>query len=156
MKFPVSFSLSQAHLLSFSNCFLTWCRPFKNSTVFKKLQFTFLKLKNANYILFLSFFKFGHSQPLFLYFRLLNSALVQLIVNKIVNDWIRTMDLWLLEATALPTAPQPLSITFSPTTSQKTSFIVVGRWSPSFDLWVIGRHCFWIGCSEFDSCLPNA
>ena len=34
--------------------------------------------------------------------------LKQLIVNKIANNWIRSAALWCLEATAQPTAPQPM------------------------------------------------
>ena len=35
---------------------------------------------------------------------------MHLIVNKIADEWIRTVDLWLSEATALPTEPQPLPL----------------------------------------------
>ena len=60
---------------------------------------------------------------------------IQLIVqSNFTDDWIRTVDLWCSEATALPSAPQPL-----PGTELLTSFgdvvvmVVVAAWS-SFDI----------------------
>ena len=43
-----------------------------------------------------SFFcKVGHSQPLFIYFRLFNTVdRKQMLYINFVNDWIRTLDLW--------------------------------------------------------------
>ena len=38
--------------------------------------------------------KLSHSRPLFLYFRLFNTVLIQLIANKIAANWIRIADLW--------------------------------------------------------------
>ena len=38
--------------------------------------------------------KLAHFLALFLYFCLLYSVLLQLIVNKIANDWIQAADLW--------------------------------------------------------------
>ena len=40
------------------------------------------------------FFKLGHSCDLFLHFRLFDTVLIQLIINEIVDDWIRTTYLW--------------------------------------------------------------
>ena len=46
-----------------------------------------------------------YSRPLFLYFRLFNTVFKpQLRVNKFVNDWIRTADLWCRSDCSTPCA----------------------------------------------------
>ena len=46
-----------------------------------------------------------HTRPLFKFVFIFS---IQFIVNKIVYDWIRSGDLYVLEVTAQPTASQPL------------------------------------------------
>ena len=49
----------------------------------------------------------GHSRPLFLYFRLFNTVNSECSIQIFANDWINHGPLE-LEATVLPTEPQPL------------------------------------------------
>ena len=45
-------------------------------------------------MLFDTFFKMGHSRPLFLYFHLFNTVDSKCSINIFADDWIRTADLW--------------------------------------------------------------
>ena len=60
--------------------------------------------------------KLAHFLALFLYFCLLYSVLLQLIVNKIANDWIQAADLWCRK---WPLCTQPL-----PQEATKTCLII--------------------------------
>ena len=52
----------------------------------------------------------GQSRPLFFIFVFSIQLTVNVQYINFADDWIRTMDAWELEATALPTEPQPLPI----------------------------------------------